>query len=113
VFNDIVAIILFNTVKQFKSDFEFTPRKPFEILGNFFLLAFASIGIGIISGFISSLIFKWCRFFTHSSITESAVIYILALVSYFIAELMELSGLISLLTCGVVMGHYTWYNLSP
>lgn len=30
-----------------------------------------------------------------------------------VAELFELSGIISLLTSGVLMAHYAWYNLSP
>lgn len=29
------------------------------------------------------------------------------------SELFELSGIISLLTCGILMAHYAWYNLSP
>ena len=24
-----------------------------------------------------------------------------------------MSGIISLLTCSIIMGHYAWYNLSP
>jgi sodium/hydrogen exchanger-like protein 6/7 len=30
-----------------------------------------------------------------------------------VSELFELSGIISLLTSGVLMAHYAWYNLSP
>jgi NhaP-type Na+/H+ or K+/H+ antiporter len=33
--------------------------------------------------------------------------------SYFLSESLELSGVISLLCCGITMGHYSWYNLSP
>jgi NhaP-type Na+/H+ or K+/H+ antiporter len=82
-------------------------------MGQFILLAIYSVSIGIIAGIFSSLLFKWFRFFTHSSITETLVIFIIAMVTYFISEAFELSGMISLLTCGVIMGHYTWYNLSP
>ena len=35
------------------------------------------------------------------------------MLTYFISEALELSGMISLLTCGITMAHYTWYNLSP
>ena len=38
---------------------------------------------------------------------------IIAFVMYFISEAQEFSGIITLLTCGIFMAHYTWYNLSP
>jgi NhaP-type Na+/H+ or K+/H+ antiporter len=113
VFNDIVSIILFNTVQGFKADFNFTATSPFKILGSFFALALASVGIGLFFGIFSSLMFKWFRFLTHSAITETLLLIIIAFVAYFISEAAELSGIISLLTCGITMAHYTWYNLSP
>jgi NhaP-type Na+/H+ or K+/H+ antiporter len=30
-----------------------------------------------------------------------------------ISDLFELSGIITLLTSGIIMSHYAWYNLSP
>ena len=35
------------------------------------------------------------------------------MLAYFIAEIFKQSGIISLLTCGIVMAHYTWFSLSP
>jgi len=32
--------------------------------------------------------------------------------SYYLCMLLKLSGLFAIFICGVVMGHYTWYNLS-
>lgn len=113
VFNDIVSIILFNTVQQFKSNFDFTWETPFTIIGNFLLLALLSITIGLVAGIISSLIFKWFRFLCHSAITETMLMFLIAMLTYFISESMGYSGIISLLTCGITMAHYTWYNLSP
>jgi len=69
--------------------------------------------LGVATGLISSLLFKYFRFLTHSAITESCILFILALACYFLSESLHLSGLISLLTSGIVMAHYTWYNLSP
>lgn len=53
------------------------------------------------------------RFFTHSAVTETCVLFIIAMVTYFASEAAEQSGMISLLTNGITMAHYTWYNLSP
>lgn len=33
--------------------------------------------------------------------------------SYSVGEIVHVSGIISLLTSGVLMAHYGWYNLSP
>jgi len=77
------------------------------------VLALSSVAIGLATGIISSLLFKWFRFLCHSSITETLLIFIIAMVTYFSSEALELSGIISLLTCGITMAHYTWYNLSP
>jgi len=33
--------------------------------------------------------------------------------SYTVGEIVHMSGIISLLTSGIVMAHYAWYNLSP
>ena len=112
VFNDIVSIILFDTVNDLKQE-KFNGATPFIIAGNFILLWIESAGIGLLGGIISSFLFKWCRFLTHSPISETLVLLILALITYYIAELIGVSEIISLLTCGITMAHYTWYNLSP
>lgn len=85
----------------------------FSIAGNFLMLAFVSMLIGLISGIFSSILFKKARFLTHSAITETLLIVIIAFISYMISEATENSGIITLLTCGITMAHYTWYNLSP
>ena len=117
VFNDIVSIILFNTVLSLQGE-EFTAGTPFKILAQFVLLAVISLAIGIISGVLTSLLFKHLRVLTVSAITETFIIFAFAMVSYFVAELtvvmgLQMSGIISVLTCGVIQAHYTWYNLSP
>ena len=62
---------------------------------------------------MSSLMFKWCRFLCHSAITETLLLLIVAMLCYFVSETLGESSIISLLTCGICMAHYTWYNLSP
>lgn len=41
------------------------------------------------------------------------MVFSFAYVSYVLAELWHLSGIITLLTCSVMMANYAWYNLSP
>jgi NhaP-type Na+/H+ or K+/H+ antiporter len=57
--------------------------------------------------------FKNMRFLTVSAVKETAVIFCIAYISYCVGEAAEMSGIICLLTSGVLMAHYTWYSLSP
>jgi sodium/hydrogen exchanger-like protein 6/7 len=85
----------------------------FSILGDFVILALGSIGIGLLVGLIGSYILKKFRFLTISAIKETLVIFSMGYLSYSIGELVHVSGIISLLTSGIIMAHYGWYNLSP
>lgn len=113
--NDAVAIILFNTVSNFVGDKkeDFTAKTPFKIIGNFLLLGVASVGIGLVFGLIGSYLFKRMRFITVSAVKETLLIFCFGYLAYATGEIAHMSGIISLLTSGVVMAHYAWYNLSP
>lgn len=117
VINDIVSIILFNTILSLQS-VTFTGMTPLMILFQFALLGVVSLSYGLLFGFMTSFIFKHCSFLRVNAVTETFLILSLSMLSYFIAELTEIagihmSGIISLLTCGIVQSHYTYYNLSP
>lgn len=61
----------------------------------------------------SSLIMKQFRSLTRNPTAETMTIFIFGYLSYVISEMSNNSGIITLLTCGIIMSHYTWYNLSP
>lgn len=82
------------------------------------LLGVVSIGIGLIFGFVLALVFKHIRFLTISPMVETFIIFSTCYISYFTSSLLkinglEMSGIISLLTCSIVTAHYTYYNISP
>ena len=115
IVNDAVAIILFNTVSMFVGEHteQFTATTTFKIIGNFLLLGVASIGIGIVFGLIGSYCLKKMRFLTVSAVKETLLIFCFGYLAYATGEIAHMSGIIALLTSGVVMAHYAWYNLSP
>jgi sodium/hydrogen exchanger-like protein 6/7 len=91
---------------------------PFEIVLQFALLGFVSLLIGLAFGFLTSFIFKTCSFLRVNSITETFLLLAFSMMSYFLSDLtvilgIRMSGIISLLTCGIVQSHYTYYNFSP
>ena len=112
--NDAVSIILFNTVMKYTAvNSVISAITPIHILGSFFSLGFNSFFIGVVFGLLSSYILKTFRAFSKSPVSESMMIFCMAYLSYVISETAHYSGIITLLTSGVVMAHYTWYNLSP
>lgn len=114
IMNDAVSIILFNTVMKYTSkNSVITVKTPFEIITNFFGLGINSLFVGIIFGLLSSYILKRFRVFAQNPVSESMMIFCFGYLSYVISESAHYSGIISLLTCGIAMAHYTWYNLSP
>lgn len=114
IINDAVSIILFNTVMKYTAkNSEITFSTPFQISYEFVLLGFYSLFIGMIFGLLSSYILKQCRSFSKNPVSETIVIFCFGYLSYATSEVAEYSGIISLLTAGVVMAKYTWYNLSP
>jgi NhaP-type Na+/H+ or K+/H+ antiporter len=56
---------------------------------------------------------KKFRMLTHNPAVESVFIFAFAYLSYATAERFHFSGLIALMTTGVMMSQYSWYNLSP
>lgn len=86
---------------------------PFKIFGRFLELLFVSLIVGLLIGMLSAWSYKNFRLLTMNPVMECVILFCFAYISYCCAESIECSGIIALLTCGVVMGHYTWYNLSP
>jgi NhaP-type Na+/H+ or K+/H+ antiporter len=116
IVNDVVSIILFNTILNLQT-VEFTWYTPMLIVYQFLMLGFVSLTIGLMFGLLTSVIFKRAKFLRVSAITETFLLLAFGMMSYFIADLtvvagIKMSGIISLLTCGIVMSHYTYYNLS-
>ena len=114
IMNDAVSIILFNTVMKSTSvNSHITSSTPLNIIKNFASLGVNSLFIGVIFGLLSSLILKNFRVFSQNPVSESMMIFCFGYLSYVVSEVSKYSGIITLLTTGIVMAHYSWYNLSP
>jgi hypothetical protein len=75
------------------------------------------VGMGCIFGILTSLMFKHWRWLNHSAVMEMFVTFAMAMLCYYSTSSMyivgaEMSGIISLLTCAIFDGKYTWHNLS-
>lgn len=108
VLNDAVAIVLFKTFEGFKG------AKNFDIIQVFLKFAGVSIGsvfIGIVIGLLNCYLCKHTKMHQYPEY-ELSVLFLFAYGSYSFSESLQLSGIMSLFFCGMVLSHYNNYNLS-
>ncbi|CAA7400049.1 unnamed protein product [Spirodela intermedia] len=111
VVNDATSIVLFNAVQ--KLDFNnFDAVSALKLLGTFLYLFFTSTALGVAAGLLCAYITKKLYFARHSTNREVAMMLLMAYLSYMLAQLCSLSGILSIFFCGVVMSHYTWHNVT-
>ncbi|KAJ1627203.1 Sodium/hydrogen exchanger family-domain-containing protein [Pavlovales sp. CCMP2436] len=70
--------------------------------------------IGVLFGMLSSYVMKHAHMSHHEDalFKESVLVAAFAWASYYVAEAYELSGIVAILFCGIVMASYTRDNLS-
>jgi len=110
VMNDAIAIVLYRTLITFVSE-EFTALSCLFAFLNFLKIFFGSMGIAIAIGMLSTFVFKFTTLDRYPTL-ELILLILYAFASYLLAEGLKLSGIVSVLFCGIFMGHYTSHNLS-
>ncbi|KAK4778681.1 hypothetical protein SAY86_006209 [Trapa natans] len=111
VVNDATSVVLFNAVQ--KLDVSRLDRQTaFHIIGDFCYLFSTSTVLGIVTGLLTSYSLKALYFGRHSSVREIALMVLMAYLSYMMAELLELSGILTVFFCGIIMSHYAWHNVT-
>ncbi|KAF2666310.1 sodium/hydrogen exchanger [Microthyrium microscopicum] len=112
ILNDAIAIVLFETAQKYKEDGK--GLKVFslvESIGTFLFVFFGSLVIGLMIGMITSLMLKF-TYLRRFPKTESCIIILIAYASYFFSNAISMSGIVSLLFCGICMKHYAYLNMS-
>lgn len=90
----------------------FSPAGAGVAVGQFVLVSVGSVVVGALFGALCSIVFKYTKLRTAPHL-ETAVFWLFPYLSYLAAESMQLSGVMSLLFCGIMMGRYAYFNLSP
>lgn len=115
ILNDAISIVLTTTVTQSANSPLYakmtTGEAIFSALRTFCEMFFASAGIGVIFALISALLLKHIDLRKHPSL-EFAIMLMFTYAPYVLAEGIHLSGIMAILFCGIVMSHYTHFNLS-
>ena len=110
--NDAVAIVLYRSLLTFKRH-PFTVGSIFLALGMFVLIFVGSCLIGMGVALISALLYRkaWFRDEGLDNLTLS-ILVLFPFFAYMAAEAAHLSGIVSILFCGITMSHYTKKNLT-
>ncbi|KAL8764169.1 MAG: hypothetical protein Q9184_000138 [Pyrenodesmia sp. 2 TL-2023] len=115
ILNDAIAIVIFETAQQYRPD---GPKggslsivSLFEAIGFFFLVFFGSLLIGVVVGIGTALMLKYTLVRKFPKI-ESCLVILIAYASYYFSNGVFMSGIVSLLFCGITLKHYAYYNMS-
>ncbi|KAJ5470655.1 hypothetical protein N7530_008012, partial [Penicillium desertorum] len=114
ILNDAIAIVLFETAQRYHETGaagSLTFLNLFEAVGLFLLVFFGSMVVGMLVGIATALGLKYTLVRRLPKI-ESCLIILVAYASYFFSNGVHLSGIVSLLFCGITLKHYAYYNMS-
>eukprot|EP00908_Phaeocystis_cordata_P000385 Transcript_10407.p1 GENE.Transcript_10407~~Transcript_10407.p1 ORF type:complete len:694 (-),score=239.82 Transcript_10407:94-2175(-) len=110
VLNDAVSIVLFEVLAT--ASVTNISASLGSIALQFVTISAASTLIGMGVALLLSLVLRHTTFYEQAVHLEIVLTLCAAYVAYATAEALGYSGVLSLFFCGVLLGHYNWYNLS-
>ncbi|KAI9463918.1 sodium/hydrogen exchanger [Russula earlei] len=108
--NDAVSIVMYETLSQFHGT-EIYLSSLFHGTGIFLLSFSVSMALGVAFGLAMSLILKHSSLAVFPSI-ESCLVALCAYTCYFFSNGLSMSGIVSLLFCGITLKHYAYHTMS-
>lgn len=107
--NDGVSVVLYSVMQTY-SRMDSLPAGQ-VVLGivKFIVVAVGGLLIGIIIGMLSALLTKHTF---HVRVVEPIMVFGSAFLSYILADMFELSGIISLIGCGLIQAQYALQNVN-
>ncbi|KAL5520195.1 hypothetical protein ACEPAG_9408 [Sanghuangporus baumii] len=108
--NDAVSIVMYETLSKFDQP-EFAVSSVFHGIGIFLLSFSVSMFLGCAFGLFMSLILKHSYLAQFPKI-ESCLVALCAYTCYFFSNGLSMSGIVSLLFCGITLKHYAYHTMS-
>ncbi|KAF7298765.1 Sodium/hydrogen exchanger [Mycena indigotica] len=109
--NDAVSIVMYETLTQFHGTEEIFISSIFKGIGIFLLSFSVSMALGVVFGLGMSLLLKHSALHLYPSI-ESCLVALCAYTCYFFSNGLSMSGIVSLLFCGITLKHYAYHTMS-
>lgn len=120
ILNDAIAIVIFETAQKYiqkpSDDGDEVPSNLsvlsfFEATGIFLFIFFGSLLIGVIVGIVTALMLK-LTYVRRMPKIESCLVILIAYATYYFSHAVHMSGIVSLLFCGITLKHYAYFNMS-
>ncbi|GER32419.1 sodium/hydrogen exchanger, partial [Striga asiatica] len=111
VVNDATTVVLFNAVQKLDVN-RVDGWTAVKVLLDFLYLFSTSTALGVAAGLLTAFVLKGLYLGRHSSVREIALMVLMAYLSYMLAELFELSGILTVFFSGIFMSHYAWHNVT-
>ncbi|CDO68766.1 hypothetical protein BN946_scf184989.g32 [Trametes cinnabarina] len=108
--NDAVSIVMYETLSQFHGS-DFSVTHIFHGIGIFLLSFGGSMALGVVFGLAMSLVLKHSSLALYPSI-ETCLVALCAYTCYFFSNGLSMSGIVSLLFCGITLKHYAYHTMS-
>ena len=117
VLNDAVSIVITRTLEDYEEDLKLqedpTPGYAifFRSLGEFAGIFSASFFLGALLGCVTAVLTKFTQIKNHPQL-ESTLFVLMSYSTFLMAETLDLTGIVAVLSCGICQAHYTYNNLS-
>ncbi|KAK3399335.1 Sodium/hydrogen exchanger family-domain-containing protein [Sordaria brevicollis] len=112
ILNDAIAIVIFESAAHAEGNG--TRIGILSIIhGIWYFLKefFGSLAIGSVVGILAAVLLKFTYLRRYPKM-ESCMIVLIAYSTYFFSQAIQMSGIVSLLFCGITLKHYAYFNMS-
>ncbi|KAM9385665.1 sodium/hydrogen exchanger 1b [Pholidichthys leucotaenia] len=107
--NDAVTVVLYHLFKEFSHEGTVTVTDALLGVVCFFVVSLGGVMVGVVYGILGAFT---SRFTSHTRVIEPLFVFLYSYMAYLSAEVFHLSGIMSLIACGVVMRPYVEANIS-
>lgn len=112
ILSEVISILLFRTIVELQINVMngYLVLEGFHYFCSFLVY---SIGLGVMTGLASSMVFKWMRSPSRGiDILQVTLFFCVPILCYMLAEGFHVSSSIAVRICGFIMSCYTQHNLN-
>ncbi|KAK3322180.1 Sodium/hydrogen exchanger family-domain-containing protein [Apodospora peruviana] len=113
ILNDAIAIVIFESAQKTGEGASSASGIWSLFNGIWYFLTgfFGSLAIGAIVSILTALGLKYTYIRRYAKI-ESCLVVLIAYATYYFSQAVRMSGIVSLLICGIMLKHYAYFNMS-